>query len=94
MAIISKEEVLKIARISAIEIREDEVEKLTKQLEDVLAYAARVAEIAADLQEPSTKNINVFREDVARDADTQAILERAPEREDDFFVVPSIIEDK
>lgn len=94
MAIISKDEVLKIARISAIEIHEKEVEVLTKQLEDVLAYAARVQEVAADLQEPSAKNINVFREDVAQSADAQAILERAPEREDDFFVVPSIIEDK
>jgi aspartyl-tRNA(Asn)/glutamyl-tRNA(Gln) amidotransferase subunit C len=94
MTLISKEEVKKIARISAIEINENEIESLTKQLGDVLAYAARVQEIAAELEEPSSKNINMFREDVMGEFDTEAILERAPEREDDFFVVPSIIEDK
>ncbi|MEX0849649.1 MAG: Asp-tRNA(Asn)/Glu-tRNA(Gln) amidotransferase subunit GatC [Candidatus Dependentiae bacterium] len=94
MALISKEEVKKIARISAIEINESEIESFTKQLGDVLAYAARVQEIAAELEEPSSKNINMFREDVMGEFDTEAILERAPEREDDFFVVPSIIEDK
>ena len=94
MTKISKEEVKKIAQMSALEIRDDEIEPMIKQLEEVLSYAECVQEIAAEIEEPSDKNINIFREDVVIKTDSEAILERAPEREDNFFVVPSILEDK
>ncbi len=94
MTKISREEVKKIAQVSALEIHEDEIEPMMKQLEEVLSYAECVQEIAAEIEEPSNKNINVFREDVVIKTDSEAILERAPEREDNFFVVPSILEDK
>lgn len=94
MAKISREEVKKIAHMSALEIRDDEIELMIQQLEEVLTYAQRVQEIAAEIEEPSTKNSNIFREDVTTTSDTEAILERAPECEDGFYVVPSIIEDK
>lgn len=94
MTKISKEEVKRIAQISALELPEHEIEPIMKRLEEVLTYAARVSQVAADTQEPSSKNVNVFRDDVAKQSDREAILERAPEREDNFYVVPSIIEDK
>ncbi len=94
MTKISKEEVKKIAQMSALEIHEDEIVPMMKQLEEVLSYAECVQEIAAEIEEPSDKNINIFREDVVIKTDSEAILERAPEREDNFFVVPSILEDK
>lgn len=94
MAHITREEVLNIARISAIEIREDEIESLQKQLEAVLSYAERVQEFSGQEQQPSVQNVNRLREDVVQESDAAAILKRAPEREEDFFVVPAIIEDK
>jgi aspartyl-tRNA(Asn)/glutamyl-tRNA(Gln) amidotransferase subunit C len=94
MTKVSKEEVKKIAQMSALELHDDEIESVMKRLEEVLSYAARVSQVAADAQEPSSKNVNVFREDLAKQGDREAILERAPEREDNFYVVPSIIEDK
>lgn len=92
MAKISKEEVLKIARLSNIDVHEDEVDSLTKQLADVLSYAERVKEVAADAEEPSNMNVNVFREDVVVKTDPEPVLSQAPEREDNFFVVPKILE--
>ncbi len=94
MTKISKEEVLKIAKISSLDIRDDEVQAMIKQLEHVLSYAERVTEVAADVQEPSTKNVNFFREDVVIKTDPELILSRAPEREEDFFVVPAILDNK
>ena len=94
MTKVSKEEVKKIAQMSALEIHDDEIESMIKQLEEVLTYAECVQEIAAEIEEPSDKNINIFREDVVIKTNSEAILERAPEREDNFFVVPSILEDK
>ena len=94
MTKISKEEVLKIAEISRIRLSEDEIEPMIKHLEGVLSYAERVQEIAADIEEPSNKNVNVFREDVVVKTDPETILCQAPEREEDYFVVPAIIESK
>lgn len=94
MAKVTKEEVLKIAEISRLDIHENEIEAIVKQLTDVLNYAESVKEAAADVQEPKTKNVNEFREDVVVRTDAQEILAEAPEREEDFFVVPAILDDK
>ena len=94
MTKISKEEVLKIAEISHISLRDDEIAPMIKHLEGVLSYAERVQEVAADIQEPSNKNVNVFREDVIVKTNPETILCQAPEREENYFVVPAIIESK
>lgn len=90
---ITREEVLKIAEISKLKIWEDEVDFVIQQLESVLSYAERVQEIAADQDEPSNKNINVTREDVIINTESEPILNQAPESEDNYFVVPKILND-
>jgi aspartyl-tRNA(Asn)/glutamyl-tRNA(Gln) amidotransferase subunit C len=89
---ISKDEVLKIAEMSRVSLREDEIQSMKKHLESVLSYAEKVQEIAADIEEPSNKNVNVFREDVVVKGDAEKILDQAVEREENYFVVPVIIE--
>src|SRR5579863_10115698 len=91
MALITKEEVEKIARLSHITLSEQETIAAMKHLDAVLSYAARVQEIAKDIDIPSLKNNNIEREDIVIPTDAQAILAQAPEREGDFFVVPVII---
>lgn len=90
--IISQEEIIKIAHSSQLELLESEIQSFIKQTEDVLSYAQRVREVGADVQEPSTKNVNVFREDQIESCDPETYLKRAPEREGNFFVVPVILE--
>lgn len=92
MALITKEEVRKIAHLSRIAIHEDEIDELTKQLEAVLAYAARVNDVATAQQGPLPQNVNVFREDVAQQFNAERIKAEAPEVEADYFVVPAILE--
>lgn len=94
MALVTKEEVLKIARLSYLDIHEDELESLVKQLQGVLTYAERVQKAAEFAEEPSNRNVNVFREDMVVKTDPAPILAQAPEREEDFFVVPVVIESK
>ena len=89
---ITKDEALRIARLSHLTIHEHEIEPLIKQLEEVLSYVERVKEVACDFEEPSTKNVNVFREDIVIKTDPEPILAQAPEREGDYFVVPMILE--
>ncbi|MDR3645960.1 MAG: Asp-tRNA(Asn)/Glu-tRNA(Gln) amidotransferase subunit GatC [Candidatus Babeliales bacterium] len=94
MAKITREEVLKLAELSKIDIGPDEIESIIKQLDDVLSYAQRVKEIAGDIEISSNKNVNVFRQDVVKRTDCKEILAQAPESQDNFFVVPKILENK
>ncbi len=91
---ITQEEVEKIARLSNITLSETEVIDTMKHLDTVLTYAARVKEIAKDIDIPSRKNNNIEREDVIVRTDSETILAQAPERMDNFFVVPVIIENQ
>jgi aspartyl-tRNA(Asn)/glutamyl-tRNA(Gln) amidotransferase subunit C len=92
---ITKEEALKIAYISRISLKDSEVDPLIEQLEAVLSYAERVTQVADELDDqPSNRNVNFFREDVIVKCDPKPILERAPEREEDYFVVPKILDKK
>lgn len=92
MALITKEEVLKIAHMSRITIHEDEIDPLIKHLESVLSYAARVGQVATAEQASLSQNINVFREDVAIPFNAERIKQEAPEIEENYFVVPAILE--
>jgi len=92
MTKISKEELLKIAAISKLKVYEDEIPALQAQVEEVLTYAERVKEIVTENDIPSSKKMNVFREDVVISTNEEDILKQAPEQEQDFFVVPMILE--
>lgn len=92
MALISKEEVLKIAHMSRITIEEHEIEPLINHLEAVLSYAARVSEVATSGEYELPQNINVFRDDVVVPCDAERIKAEAPEIEEGYFVVPAILE--
>jgi len=92
MAQITREEVEKIARLSHIELSEQEIITAIKHLDAVLSYAVRVQDIAKDVDVPSLKNNNIEREDIVIPTNPEPIRAQAPEREGDFFVVPVIIE--
>jgi aspartyl-tRNA(Asn)/glutamyl-tRNA(Gln) amidotransferase subunit C len=92
MSKLTRDQLLKIAYISRLELKDVDVPALQQHVSDVLAYAERVNDIAQAIDIASNKNINVVREDVINITDSEAILERAPEREEHFFVVPRIIE--
>lgn len=96
MAIITKEELLKIAQISQVRLYDEEVDSLIKQIGDLLTYAARVQEIAnkSSLTVNCQSNENVVRSDTVEKTDAQAILSLAPVQEEHYFVVPKIIDTK
>ena len=69
---ITKEEVQHIAQLARIRVNEKEVEKLQKDLSEILEYFNVLKEVDASGVEPMTHSIalkNVSREDVARAKD-------------------------
>lgn len=94
MAKISKDQVLKLASMSAMTIHEDEIQAVALQLEAVVTYAERVKEIAQNIQQTSGRNVNIMRDDIKKACFPEEILALAPEREENFFVVPVILENE
>jgi aspartyl-tRNA(Asn)/glutamyl-tRNA(Gln) amidotransferase subunit C len=88
---ISREEVLHIASLSRIELTEDEIPGVIKDLEEVLTYASRVQEVAAEAP-AYDKNINVYRDDTIVATDPNPILANVPKREENYVVVPVVLE--
>jgi aspartyl-tRNA(Asn)/glutamyl-tRNA(Gln) amidotransferase subunit C len=89
---IDREQLLHVARLARLELREDEVERLEGQLNDILAAVSKVSEL--DLSDvPPTSHpldvVNVWDDDTLRPCLTvEEALANAPEREGDFFKVP------
>lgn len=94
MVKVTKEELLKFAHLSRIDVNETEIESLLKQLNDVLNYARRVQNVAQEAQELLHKNNNAWREDEVIKTDPQPLLANAPEHESGYFVVPVILENE
>src|ERR1700741_486060 len=106
MTKITKEELLKLCKLSHITITDQEADALVPDLDSVLSYASRVGEIAenpahAQPLPPSAasavcrggeKNQNLFREDVIVPCDPEPLLKLAPQRTYDYYVVPMILE--
>lgn len=92
MTTITRAELLALARVSQIELTEQELESMPTRLSEVLHYAAMVKELADMPLTEYEKNSNVMRADTPVQADSQIILAQAPEREADYFVVPRILE--
>ena len=94
---ISKEDVIKVAELARLEFSDDETRKFTEQLGSILGYIDRLNELDTDNVEPTSHVLDIstpLREDnVVKLLTIEEVLQNAPETEDDFFVVPQVIED-
>ncbi|WP_138417868.1 Asp-tRNA(Asn)/Glu-tRNA(Gln) amidotransferase subunit GatC [Aquibacillus sediminis] len=96
MAEISKEQVKHVAHLARLALSEDEVEKMTKQLGDIIDYAELLNELDTDNVEPTTHTLdlkNVMRKDEPRKwINKEDALKNAPDQQAGQFRVPSILE--
>lgn len=94
---ISKEEVYKVAELARLKLSEEEAERFTSQLNDILEFANKLNELDTDYVEPTSHvlpMINVMREDEVRPSlDREKVLKNAPEHQDGMFRVPAVFEE-
>ncbi len=89
---ITREEVLHVARLARLELRDDEVERLTGELSAILEAVSKVSELdLADV--PPTSHplelVNAWAEDEPHDSlPLGDAFANAPARESDLFKVP------
>lgn len=92
---ISKEEILHIAKLANLKLKEEEIPEYIKNLQDILNFANIVNK--ADVSELDTSicavdKFNVFRKDEVKIfEDNKALLQNAPEQEDNMFKIPKVI---
>ncbi|MEL6160710.1 MAG: Asp-tRNA(Asn)/Glu-tRNA(Gln) amidotransferase subunit GatC [Cyanobacteria bacterium J06623_5] len=89
------EQVRKVANLARLELSEAEETKFTEQLNGILEYVQQLNELDTDDVPPTTRAIevsNITRPDrLETFTNREAILDSAPEREEDFFKVPKIL---
>ena len=92
---VSKEEILHIAKLANLKIKDEEIEEYIKNLQDILNFANIVNEAPLDGLDTSIgaiDNFNVFRKDEIKVfEDNKLLLQNAPEQEDNMFKIPKVI---
>lgn len=93
---ITKKEVEHVARLARLGLNEEEKEVFTKQLNAILAYMEKLNELDTKDIEPTSHVLpiqNVFKEDEVKESLLrEKALANAPDRTEEFYRVPKIIE--
>jgi aspartyl-tRNA(Asn)/glutamyl-tRNA(Gln) amidotransferase subunit C len=86
-----------VAALARLSFSEEEKQKLTAQLNEILLYMDQLNTLDTGTIEPLSHVIelqNVFREDVLRTSlPREEALKNAPSHTDEFFKVPKVIGD-
>ena len=92
---VSKEEILHIAKLANLNIKDEEIDKYAKNLEDILNFVKVLNNVDTENVEESigtTNSFNVFRKDEIEEfGDRDILLQNAPEQEDSMFRIPKVI---
>ncbi|PZO40981.1 MAG: Asp-tRNA(Asn)/Glu-tRNA(Gln) amidotransferase GatCAB subunit C [Shackletoniella antarctica] len=93
---IDLEQVRKVALLARLDLSPAEEDQFTDQISGILDYVEQLKELNTDAVEPTTRAIeltNITRTDSLESfGDRATMLDGAPDREDDFFKVPKILE--
>jgi aspartyl-tRNA(Asn)/glutamyl-tRNA(Gln) amidotransferase subunit C len=93
---VDTETVRRIARLARIAVADDEADELAGELNAILAFVEQLREVDVTDVEPMTSVMPMTmkqRPDIVTDGDmADAILKNAPARQDNFFVVPKVVE--
>src|SRR5260370_722882 len=93
---ISADEVRQTALLARLELKDDEVQKLTRELDAILGYMEALGKLNTDGVEPTTHAVPLDcpmrADELGPHLEVEAALSDAPRREGVFFEVPKIIE--
>jgi aspartyl-tRNA(Asn)/glutamyl-tRNA(Gln) amidotransferase subunit C len=95
MAKLSREDVLKLARLAKLELSEDEVEQFTREISEILGYVEQLQRVDVKGLEPTNQVTglkNVMRPDEIKDYGTTPVglMKNAPAVEKGQFRVKRI----
>ncbi len=93
---VDAETVRRVAHLARIAVAEEEIEPLRGELNAMLAFVEQLAEVDIKGVEPMTSvapmAIKMRKDEVTDGGIADAIMTNAPVREDNFFLVPKVVE--
>jgi len=92
---INKTEVEYVAHLARLTLTDEELDRMTGQLDNILSYVDKLGELDTDQVTPTSHVFsvsNAFREDVVKESLSQdEALRNAPLEDGETFLVPKII---
>ena len=93
---VSKEEILHIANLAQLELKDEEIEKYMENLQEILDFANIVNNAPVDgldVTIGANEAKNVFRKDeVKLFNDVDSLLQNAPEQANHMFKIPKVLD--
>ena len=94
---IDESQVRAVARLARLDLTDEEVVSFSSELSAILEYIEKLNELNTESVEPLAHCLpirNVFRDDTVGDSlKPEDVLKNAPERVDEFFKVPKILDE-
>ena len=93
---IDKDTVKHISKLARISLDEKKISNISKDLSSIMKFIEKLNELSTDKVTPLTSIINASlksREDEIKDGKIRdQILKNSPEKNEEFFVVPKVVE--
>ena len=88
--------VRRIVHLARIAVADDEIEHLQNELNSILAFVEQLSEVKVDGVEPMTSvtpmQMKKRQDVVTAGGNAEAILKNAPATQDNYFLVPKVVE--
>jgi aspartyl-tRNA(Asn)/glutamyl-tRNA(Gln) amidotransferase subunit C len=93
---IDKNTTLKIAKLSRIKIKDDEIDELSTQLSSIVNWVEQLNEVNTDNVEPLS-NVSMTKLPLRKDIEdiednSKEVLLNAPDKLGNYFAVPKVVE--
>lgn len=93
---ITKKDIEHIADLSMLSLSEAEIDRYTKDMQDIVSFAEQVNEVdteGVDISAFALDTYNVFRKDkVKTSLDRELLLQNAPSSNGEAYALPSMVE--
>jgi aspartyl-tRNA(Asn)/glutamyl-tRNA(Gln) amidotransferase subunit C len=94
---ISRAEVEKVSLLARLRLSDDELDRMTRQMGDILGYIDLLSELNTEAVEPMAHALdvaNAFRDDAVRPSlDREAALANAPHHDGECYLVPAVFDE-
>ena len=93
---VDQKTVKRVARLARLKVKDEDVPRLAGELNAILGFIEQLNEVDVANVEPLTSVVTMkmkMRKDVVTDGHyPQKIVANAPAQDDDFFMVPKVVE--
>ncbi len=93
---LSRDQVRTIALLARIRARDEDLDRLAKEISGILDWIAQLNEVETEGVEPMTSvadmTLPLRRDAITDGGDAAAVLKNAPEPAEGFYAVPKVVE--